>query len=438
MPEKFSLALTGGKKIVTPSSTNGIKRSHAALRADDDEDDHRSGAAQTVSHFDRAAGGAIDEADKSKDQGPLIIAAQANRNWKEAQGGRRKRQRHGLPEGGSQAQSVSAQAAREAELEAAKPGFGLSVSKRKDGDDGKAEESVVTNGHGIQAETEGSQQPPMELGEETSVQPKTDDDRALDALLGRTPKSTLVLPAATVTEEEAFERDFRSAPDMSTLEDYARVPVEQFGAALLRGMGWKEGQGIGSQRGLKVVKVKVPKRRPALLGIGAKEEAAVAQEMGVWGKAAKRGGEVKVYNPVLLRDKKTGETFTEEEVVRRKEEDERRVFEEEFERQEKEKEEKRRRRDEQRDRGKEGDGRRRRDEDGYRSRDDQRDGDRRPDKQRRRDDDRDDESYRRKEKERRRRERDREDSDHPRERSDRHDSGREKHREREKERDRRR
>ncbi|KAK1027010.1 DNA primase large subunit Spp2 [Friedmanniomyces endolithicus] len=432
MPEKFSLALTGGKKIVTPSSTNGIKRSHAALRADDDEDDHRSGAAQTVSHFDRAAGGAIDEADKSKDQGPLIIAAQANRNWKEAQGGRRKRQRHGLPEGGSQAQSVSAQAAREAELEAAKPGFGLSVSKRKDGDDGKAEESVVTNGHGIQAETEGSQQPPMELGEETSVQPKTDDDRALDALLGRTPKSTLVLPAATVTEEEAFERDFRSAPDI------LRVPVEQFGAALLRGMGWKEGQGIGSQRGLKVVKVKVPKRRPALLGIGAKEEAAVAQEMGVWGKAAKRGGEVKVYNPVLLRDKKTGETFTEEEVVRRKEEDERRVFEEEFERQEKEKEEKRRRRDEQRDRGKEGDGRRRRDEDGYRSRDDQRDGDRRPDKQRRRDDDRDDESYRRKEKERRRRERDREDSDHPRERSDRHDSGREKHREREKERDRRR
>ncbi|KAK1069791.1 DNA primase large subunit Spp2 [Friedmanniomyces endolithicus] len=438
MPEKFSLALTGGKRIAPLSSTNGIKRSHAALRADDDDDDQHSGAAHTVSHFDRAAGGAIDEADKSRDQGPLIIAAQANRDWKEAQGGRRKRQRQGLPEGGSQAQSVSAQAAREAELEAAKPGFGLSVTKRKvDGDD-EVDESGQSNGHDINAETEGSQQPPIELSEATSALPKTDDDRALDALLGKTPKSTLVLPAAAVTEEEAFERDFHSAPDMATLEDYARVPVEQFGAALLRGMGWKEGQGIGSQRGVKVVKVKVPERRPALLGIGAKEEAAVAQEMGVWGKAAKKGGEVKVYNPVLLRDKKTGETFTEEEVVRRKEEDERRVFEEEFERQEREKEEKRRRRDGARDRGIEGDGRRRRGEDDYHSRDDRRDGDRRPDKQRRRGEDRDDESYRRKEKERRRRERDHEDSDHHRERSDRHDSGREKHREREKERDRRR
>ncbi|KAK0833851.1 DNA primase large subunit Spp2 [Friedmanniomyces endolithicus] len=438
MPEKFSLALTGGKRIAPIFSTNGIKRSHAALRADDDEDDQHSGAAHTVSHFDRAAGGAIDEADKSRDQGPLIIAAQANRDWKEAQGGRRKRQRHGLPEGGSQTQNVSAQVAREAELEVAKPGFGLSVSKRKDGDDEKSEEPVVGNGHGTNAGTEGSQQLPMELGEEMSVQPKTDDDRALDALLGKTPKSTLVLPAATVTEEEAFERDFHSAPDMATLEDYARVPVEQFGAALLRGMGWKEGQGIGSQRGVKVVKVKVPERRPALLGIGAKEEAAVAQEMGVWGKAAKRGGEVKVYNPVLLRDKKTGETFTEEEVVRRKEEDERRAFEEEFERQEREKEEKRRRRDRPRDGERDGDGRRRRGEDGDRSREDRRDGDRRPEKQRRRDYDRDDESYRRKEKERRRREREHEDSDHHRERADRHDSGREKHRERERERDRRR
>ncbi|KAK0933524.1 DNA primase large subunit Spp2 [Friedmanniomyces endolithicus] len=438
MPEKFSLALTGGKRIAPISSTNGIKRSHAALRADDDEDDQHSGAAHTVSHFDRAAGGAIDEADKSRDQGPLIIAAQANRDWKEAQGGSRKRQRHGLPEGGSQTQNVSAQAAREAELEAAKPGFGLSVSKRKDGDDEKSEEPVVGNGHGTNAGTEGSQQLPMELGEEMSVQPKTDDDRALDALLDKTPKSTLVLPAATVTEEEAFERDFHSAPDMATLEDYARVPVEQFGAALLRGMGWKEGQGIGSQRGVKVVKVKVPERRPALLGIGAKEEAAVAQEMGVWGKAAKRGGEVKVYNPVLLRDKKTGETFTEQEVVRRKEEDERRAFEEEFERQEREKEEKRRRRDRPRDGERDGDGRRRRGEDGDRSREDRRDGDRRPEKQRRRDYDRDDESYRRKEKERRRREREHEDSDHHRERADRHDSGREKHRERERERDRRR
>lgn len=31
----------------------------------------------------------------------------------------------------------------------------------------------------------------------------------------------------------------------STLEDYERVPIEQFGAALLRGMGWEKGKPVG-------------------------------------------------------------------------------------------------------------------------------------------------------------------------------------------------
>jgi len=35
----------------------------------------------------------------------------------------------------------------------------------------------------------------------------------------------------------------------ATEEDYEKVPIEQFGLALLRGMGWKDGDGIGkSQR----------------------------------------------------------------------------------------------------------------------------------------------------------------------------------------------
>ena len=31
----------------------------------------------------------------------------------------------------------------------------------------------------------------------------------------------------------------------ATEEDYEKVPIEQFGLALLRGMGWKDGDGIG-------------------------------------------------------------------------------------------------------------------------------------------------------------------------------------------------
>lgn len=28
-------------------------------------------------------------------------------------------------------------------------------------------------------------------------------------------------------------------------EDYEKVPIEQFGLAVLRGMGWKDGDGVG-------------------------------------------------------------------------------------------------------------------------------------------------------------------------------------------------
>lgn len=31
----------------------------------------------------------------------------------------------------------------------------------------------------------------------------------------------------------------------STLEDYERIPVDVYGFAMLRGMGWQPGKGIG-------------------------------------------------------------------------------------------------------------------------------------------------------------------------------------------------
>lgn len=33
----------------------------------------------------------------------------------------------------------------------------------------------------------------------------------------------------------------------STLEDYEKIPINDFGMAMLRGMGWKEGSGIGKK-----------------------------------------------------------------------------------------------------------------------------------------------------------------------------------------------
>ncbi|KAG0086962.1 hypothetical protein BGZ92_007718 [Podila epicladia] len=61
---------------------------------------------------------------------------------------------------------------------------------------------------------------------------------------------------------EAFQKNLEELPDEATLEDYDKVPVEEFGAALLRGMGWN-----GDAKGSEAIEFN---RRPALLGLGAK------------------------------------------------------------------------------------------------------------------------------------------------------------------------
>ncbi|XP_071441237.1 G-patch domain and KOW motifs-containing protein-like [Hetaerina americana] len=53
----------------------------------------------------------------------------------------------------------------------------------------------------------------------------------------------------------------------ATLEDYESVPVEDFGKAMLRGMGWEPGKGIGKNQ--RVVPPSAPQLRPKGLGLGA-------------------------------------------------------------------------------------------------------------------------------------------------------------------------
>lgn len=73
-----------------------------------------------------------------------------------------------------------------------------------------------------------------------------------------------IIPQSThVTEEEAYALDVAQRPDTPDLEAYQRVPIEDFGAALLRGMG-------GGNKPRPKVEAYVPKPRTALLGIGAK------------------------------------------------------------------------------------------------------------------------------------------------------------------------
>ncbi|KAK6530022.1 hypothetical protein TWF694_003396 [Orbilia ellipsospora] len=143
---------------------------------------------------------------------------------------------------------------------------------------------------------------------------KTEDQLAVEALLSgdKAKASTLTIPAVSVNipdsrgvvqnEDDAYRADVASRPDASTLEEYAAVPVEEFGAALLRGMGWKEGQAIG-RSGNAANKPRLVEKRPAFLGIGAKGMG--AEEIGAWGKGDKKSRQRvdKTYLPITLVDK---------------------------------------------------------------------------------------------------------------------------------------
>jgi len=111
---------------------------------------------------------------------------------------------------------------------------------------------------------------------------ETEDQHAIRALLadaeeGDGPEGPAVdiIPISSArrgpTEDDAFKQDLDELPDEATLRDYERIPVSQFGMAMLRGMGWKPGEPASRNKKGGIVEPWLPPSRPALLGIGAKE-----------------------------------------------------------------------------------------------------------------------------------------------------------------------
>lgn len=90
---------------------------------------------------------------------------------------------------------------------------------------------------------------------------------------GQSKKSNLTIPMFMLNRiPSGFETDEKvdtslRAP-MSTLEDYEAVPVEEYGMAMLHGMGWKAGEGIGLKNKGVAATIDV-KLRPKGLGLGA-------------------------------------------------------------------------------------------------------------------------------------------------------------------------
>ena len=205
-------------------------------------------------------------------QGPLVIPALKNRDWREL-ARRRRAGANGkmyVPPAGQAGTgadgSVGGLGTRDT-INSGPQVEGLQLRKRARLDDMavEPESSAVTS----------QEQQPEE----------TEDQRAIRALLasteggdGHEAPMVDVIPLTNgdparrgPTEDDAFKQDIDELPREATLSDYERVPVAQFGAALLRGMGWKPGEPASRNKKRGIVEPWLPSSRPALLGIGAKE-----------------------------------------------------------------------------------------------------------------------------------------------------------------------
>ncbi|TGZ83076.1 hypothetical protein EX30DRAFT_147883 [Ascodesmis nigricans] len=318
-PPKISLFLSSAPK--KPSAPPKKRSAATALGHDSDSEDdttHR-GKVQLVSSFDSRKGGAIskDAPVKQKDT-PLVIPALKNKDWRaEAEarkGGAGRGKKIWVPEE-AQKRELKPEDLVEQENTGEGQKWGLVITAPSKADDREE------NG----ADGDADQEKPK---------PMTEDEIAMAALMGQdVNRKDLVIEAAAgdsndwrdrapENEDDAYRRDVSSRPDIPTLADYAAVPVEEFGAALLRGMGWKGGEdlrGNGKANG----KGRKPKeKRPAFLGIGAKPQSEVP-ELGAWGKGDKAGKNKgrrvdTTYVPVVMVDRRTGQVVDEKELAAKK------------------------------------------------------------------------------------------------------------------------
>jgi hypothetical protein len=157
----------------------------------------------------------------------------------------------------------------------------------------------------------------------------TADEEALQALLGDgadKPKSAAVIEHQENSawrphdETQDFRADVASRPDVSTLDEYAEMPVEDFGLALVRGMG-KKRRANGEVIDLTPKEDDRNKRKKneGFLGIGAKATPGSVTEIGAWGKADWRKntkGEG-FYSPIMRKNEVTGELISEEELEKK-------------------------------------------------------------------------------------------------------------------------
>ncbi|RGP71504.1 pre-mrna-splicing factor spp2 [Fusarium longipes] len=249
-----------------PSSALGKRpRPHAlggGSDSEDDQDDHR-GRHEKITGF--GAEGAETER-KAKDprteKKDYVIARQANRDWRSEAKAQRKG-KNLLPEEARAQQDGTTVETEPADQDKGLK-WGLTIKEKAMNDEKDVNESPRDEMAPNQDDND--KEPPPK---------RSADDEAIDALLGKREEEEKIIHP---TEEDAYRRDIQETGEASTLDDYEAMPVEEFGAALLRGMGWD-----GKPRGT----VKEVKRRPNRLGLGAKELKG-EEDLGGWNQHGKK------------------------------------------------------------------------------------------------------------------------------------------------------
>ncbi|GLB37333.1 putative G-patch domain containing protein [Lyophyllum shimeji] len=269
-------------------STSSPKPNAPRFHEPDSSDEDEEPRDELVTAFDRFGAQRFDN-DRLGKAAPLVIPALKNRDWRELA---RKRK--------SAAQYVPPSAQAETGKDGSLGGLGtrdtinsspvLSGLQLK-GPAVKQEDEVTAAAH----------------QEDVKMEEEEDEDRkALRAILAETngvehDGPTVHIIPTPISEAEAYKQDVDELPEPATLEDYARIPVSQFGAALLRGMGWKEGTAATRQPGKGLVEPYLPEARPALLGIGAKEREILDDGSGKKGGAVRRPE--KRYVPLVKKER---------------------------------------------------------------------------------------------------------------------------------------
>lgn len=252
------------KKQTPPAGTPSLTTKLSIFQTDDDESHEKDGKrSQLVTGFDQSSGAILHKSEKSKEtKQEYIIPSVPNRDWKVQ-----------IPDPEKQAALSECKDKDEKNLT-----FGLNVVAK--------EKSIDANGAVEDSHVNADHKP-------ASVDEEDEED--------------LIEP---ISEQEAYKRDVYMRPDAPDLDAYDRMPVEEFGAALLRGMGWKTSVPDNTPRERSADNETTEKlfKRPALLGLGAKE----IKDDSKSGKHLKphTSKKEREYVPLLKVSKATGKVIT--------------------------------------------------------------------------------------------------------------------------------